>query len=307
MPRLYLSLSEMQELPIGIALAAQLGQLGTGVADKLLARASQRCDSFCKRRLQALAATTVGTGGIAQGGTSLPVASTLTFDNLAENAVQIGTGATQELVPVQAGGVTVSSYSAPYPGTLTLAAPCVYAHSAGEAVQGLYQEVSEALHSSSNDTYTEAITQEAELAQAHMPLLTKGSDLTRYVFTKAYPIFSIQKAEYTYSYDNAYYPLDLTALAIFAASGYYRLRAGVVVLPEGFIRTTYNGGFATVPDDVKLATAHYFAEELQAFINPYGVVQQTMGKRSMKFRDGNFRSPNVQQAEEILKKYRRTV
>ncbi len=46
MPRLYLTPSELTELPLGVALAGPLASLGSGVLDKMLARSSQRCDTF---------------------------------------------------------------------------------------------------------------------------------------------------------------------------------------------------------------------------------------------------------------------
>ncbi len=53
MPRLYLSTNELNEHPIGLALASQISQLGTGVLDKLLFKASSRVDSTCRKRVQA--------------------------------------------------------------------------------------------------------------------------------------------------------------------------------------------------------------------------------------------------------------
>jgi hypothetical protein len=306
MPRLYLSTNELNEHPIGLALASQISQLGTGVLDKLLFKASSRVDSTCRKRVQAPQSTTVGTGGIAAGGISLPVASTLGFDNLAENAVIVDTGGLQEILPVVPGGVSVSSYSPPYPGTLTLATPAAFSHAQGAAVVGCYQEVDEAGKSSNSDVYAEAFTQEAQIALAHVPMLAKGSDFTRLVFLKQYPIVSISKIEHAYSFDNIYIPIDQTSVAIDPAAGFYRFRIGTIIIPQGLLRTTYIAGYASVPDDLKDATAYFLADELMAFFNAAGVIEQSMGKRRQRFiSERTGKTLYAMRAEEICERYRR--
>src|SRR5579884_1532683 len=137
MPRLYLSLAELQTSPLFYTMSARLSALPSGALDQLLFQASRRCDAFTHRRLGAPATTTVGTGGILVGGTSLPLTSTLGLDNDGEQAVLIGSGATQELVPLLAGGLSVTTpVASPYPGSVTLAQGCAFAHSAGEPVVG---------------------------------------------------------------------------------------------------------------------------------------------------------------------------
>jgi len=306
MPRIYVTPAELNELPLGIALAAELSQLGAGVLDKMLARASQRADNFCQKRLGAPPSTTVGTGGITAGQTALPVASTLGFDNKDEQAVIVDTGGLQETKIIAPGGVSVSSWASPYPGTLTLDSPCAFSHNAGASVVGVYKEVSEAGRSSSADPYTEALqSQAAQLALAHLP--TRHAGLTRVAFVKHYPIIQLLAVEHAYSFDNAYNPIDTSGITVEAPQGWYRFRVGQVILPEGLIRTTYTGGYQVIPDDIKTAVLYFLRDELAAFVNPYNVVSQTMGKRSQTFRSGNSISVNVAEAEALLERYKRMV
>src|SRR6266702_1829431 len=109
-PRLYLSPNERLEMPIGVGLASSISALGTNVIDKLLSRASVRCDSECKRRLQAPGSTTLSQPA-SPGATQISVSSTLTLDELDEQAVQIGTGSTQETILIKPGGVTVTNWA----------------------------------------------------------------------------------------------------------------------------------------------------------------------------------------------------
>ena len=306
MPRLYLSPAELNEHPVGIALASQIGQLGAGVLDKLLFRASSRVDNTCRKRIQAPQSTTVGVGGIASGATLLPVASTLGFDNLAEQAVIVDTGGAQETLPLVPGGVTVTSTSAPYAGTLSLAVPAAFSHSAGASVVGCYQEIDEAGRSSNSDVYAEAFTQEAQIALAHVPMLAKGSDFTRKVFVKQYPIVSISKIEHSYSFDNIYIQIDQTSVAIEPTAGFYTFRIGTIVIPQGLIRTTYTAGYASVPDDLKEATAYFLADELMVFFNAAGAMEMGMGKRRAKMIDEKSGKTWYQmRAEQICERYRR--
>lgn len=306
MGRLYLTPTEMQQTPIGIALANQIGQLAPGVLDQLLFRASERVDSACKKRIGAPLSTTVGTGGIAAGGTTLPVASTLGFDNLDEQCVILDTGAAQEIIPILPGGVTVSSFTAPYPGTLALAQPTQFAHAFGAPVVGCYQEVTEAGKSSSSDIYAEAFTQEAQIALAHAPMMARGADFTRLVFLKHYPIVSIAKVEHSYSFDNVYIGIDASSVAIDATAGTYKFRIGTVVIPQGLIRTTYTAGRTAIPDDLKTAASYFLADQLLAFANPYGAIEVQMGKRRQKFlSEKTGMTMYEMQAVAICERYRR--
>jgi hypothetical protein len=311
MPRLYVTTTELAESPLGSSplIAQYLATAGPGSVDKMLARASQRVDTYCRKRIQAPGASTLSANALA-GALSISVASTLTLDNEAEQAVQIGTGGTQEIVPIAPGGITVTSWATPYPGTIALAQPLVYSHNSGDACQYLYQEVSITSHASSEDPFSEAFTQEAQLAQIHAPVLAKGIDLTRIIFLKHYPVASttsILRMEYTYSYDTTYYQIIPIAVAVTPASGFTRFRVGTVILPNANFRTTYIGGYGVVPDDVKLACEDYVRDEVSKYFNPLGLLSQHLGKRSSTYRSGTVGSPNVQDAQCILKKYRRNI
>lgn len=303
MPRLYLTPAELQAMPVGIGMKTQIAQLGTGQLDTLLMRASQEVDQCCQKRLQALGTTSL-TSSVSAGATTLPVASTLTFDNGAEQAVYVGSGATQEIVEIVPGGVTLTgSTISPYPGTFTLAAPLVYAHNSGEPVTGVYREVQEAGGTSSSDPYTEAmLTQTAQLALAHLP--PAHMELTRVVFVRNYPIITVQQVEHAYSFDTTYNIIDISqGISIERMQGWMRFKIGTVLMREGMMRVTYNGGYQVVPDDVKDATALFFTAQMMQIMNPFWVKSQTMGKRSLTFDWRDLR----EQARAILKPYYRTV
>jgi len=309
MPRLYLTPSELTELPLGLSpqVASITSQLGAGVLDKMLFRASQRCDRFCQKRLQAPGTTTLSQSASA-GATSVSLASTLTFDDLAEQAVILNPGGgNQETVLIQPGGVTVSSYTSPYPGTLQLSSGLQYSHSSGEAAQGVYMEVSEAGSSSSSDPYTESLqTQAMQLALAHLP--PARTALTRVVFTKAYPIIKFYNIEHAFSFTNEYNPVDMTIESIVPAEGWVRFNVGYVILREGLMRMTYTGGYEVIPDDIKTATSLYLADQLTQYVNPFGVTSQTMGKRSQSWNTATAKkSALALEAEDILRSYKRFI
>lgn len=313
MPRVYLTPTELSALPLGLALANQLNSLPTGAIDSLLARASMRCDSFCERRLQAPGTTTLS-GGVSAGGLSLNVTSTTTLDNLSELAAIVDVGnSNAETVQIQSGGVNVTNPSAPYPGTLTLdpTTPLRSGHLNGAPVQYCYREVRESITASMNDPYSEALmSQAAQLALAHLPTVHAG--LTRISFLKSYPIMSVSLIEHSYSYDTTYNvvynatdPTFQGQIIIEPAAGYIRYRVGTVILPYGNIRATYIGGFSTIPDDIKSAVSFYLADDLVRFVNPYGATDIQMGKRRQAWAMALTKTPNVQQAEVLLCKYRR--
>ncbi len=302
MPRIYVSATDFLSYPQAISFAYQIAQLQaqSGGLDKLLARASRRVDGYARKRICSAPPTTVATSGIAPGGTSLPVASTLGFDNGQEQAVIIGSGGTAETLPIMPGGVTVSSWSSPYPGTITLAQGVTYNHSAGEAVQGCYQEVSTVGSSGSSDVYSEsllALNQAAQLARAHAPHFDT-SGLTRIIMLKCYPIVPpILKMEHMLPIDTQYSTLDASQVGIQTAAGYLRLPIGSFVLPEGLFRTTYKAGFAYPPDDIQRATALYAADELQGMISK-GTYDLQAGNTKGRYRtDKTHKSTYVQDAE----------
>lgn len=306
MPRIYLTPTELTELPLGIGLSSTLANLNVGVLDKMLARASVRCDHYCQKRLQAPGSTTL-TADVATGDTSLTLASTLTLDQDAEQAVLLNPGgATQEIVAVQPGGVTVTNWTIPYPGTVSLATGCTYAHSSGEPVSLLYQEISESGGSSSSDPYTEALsTQAMQLALAHLP--PAHTALTRVVFTKAYPIIQVVAIEHAFSFVNQFNAIDLSIESIVPTEGWIRFNVGTVVLREGLMRLTYTAGYQSIPDDIKTACAHFVADELMQLSNPFMATALTLGKRSQRWDVRNGRTPNAEMAMGLLNPYRRKV
>jgi hypothetical protein len=310
MGRLYLSPQEISLTPIGIALSSMITMVqnaGTGALDLALMRASVRCDAYCNKRLQAPQTTTLSGSGtvISPGGTSVPVVSTLGWDGRGDEAVIINVGGgTQEIIPLVPGGVQMNSpIASPYPGTLTLAYGTQYAHSADEPVAGCYQEVTMAGSSSSSDVWSESqLTQQSQIAQAHAPTIGQGSNLTRLVFVKHYPIMSILKCEHAYPFNTQYVALDVTSLIIEGMSGFYKFPLGSVVIPQGYVRTTYIAGFQYVPDPVKNATAYYLADDLHIFQNISGAMNQRTGNRSQTFVQGgaNPKTLWMQKAEQEL-------
>lgn len=311
--RLYLSPTELSLHPVGIALSGKITQLqnsGTGAVDKLLMTASQRVDGFCKKRIGAPSTTTIsGSSPLAVGTTQLPVTSTQGFDPKEEQAVYIGTGGSLELIPIL--GVTMTSNVAPYPGTLTLAKGTASIHNPGETVQSVYYEVATAGSAGWEPYTTSILSQEAQVALAHAPLIGQsGGMLTRRVFLNHYPIIALYQVEHAYPFSDTYGTVPTQGIILSPQNGFYRLSLGSVVIPRGFIRTTYTAGYQVLPDDVKDATAYYFADEMQIFFNAPGAVVNQQGKRRMQYlQTGMTKSIWAQKAEDMLTEgeYVRTV
>lgn len=305
MPRLYLSTTDFQNTLEALTFSAQLTRTAAvpGALDQLLARASRRVDGFCRKRIGVPGQTTIASGGgISAGATSIIVNSTLGFDNGQEQAILLGSGGTQEIVPLVPAPVSVSSWTSPYPGSLTLAQPTQYAHTAGESVQGLYQEVSTVGSSGSSDVYSVillALNQAAQLARAHAPQFDT-SGLTRVIFLKHYPIIQLYKLEHMLPIDTSYETLDQSQVGIAPSAGYLRLPIGSFVLPEGLMRTTYTAGFQYVSEEVQQATALYAADLLQNMLT-FGAAISQQGKLRLQAGQSNqYKSRYVQAAEEIL-------
>jgi hypothetical protein len=278
-----MSVAELETTPLFFSLQTRLAALPPGSIDQLIARASARCDNFTKRRLGASGSTTL-LASVMAGSTTISVTSTLGWDDRDEQAVLIGTGADQELIPLAPGGIALTSMISPYPGTMTLAQPLANAHTIGEPVVGYFQELSTLSHASNEDPFQEAYTQEAQLAQMHAPALAQGMDLTRLIFMKAYPLQSIYSVYYTYSYDTIYYQLPTSAIVTMNPYGWLRVRLGTVLTPGGNVKVTYQGGYATIPDEIKRAVLSYIKDEAKDLIDPWGTVNQTLGKQSRNFR-----------------------
>jgi hypothetical protein len=305
-PRLYLSQAELNASPIAIGLSGFLATASAQTIMTTLFRASARVDAFCHRRIGLPGVTTVDVAGASSGSTVLAVASLLGFDNRDEQAVFVGSGATLELVPVVAGGVQIASYVSPFNGSLQLATPLQFTHFAGEPVVGVYYEVREMGSSSSTDVYAEAfLTQQAQMAQAHAPMIARGMGfLARTVFLRNYPIASIKNVEASYSYENEYFQLDATAVSLEPNAGYYNLPLGSPVLEGSYVRTTYTGGYAVVPDEVKEAAMYYAADEFTLLNTNYAQMYTriTQGKRTVQMANPNARGKSMfeQRAENIL-------
>lgn len=313
MPRLYLTPTEFNASPLGLAMAPVVSQLGTGVLDQLLARCSQRCDNYCEKRLQAGSTSTLSQAASATA-TSISVASTLTLDSLSEQAVIIDVGnSNQEIISIPPGGISVTSWTSPYPGIVQLAQPLQFGHVVGAPVQYVYKEVSEAIKASQSDPYSEALqSQAAQLALAHLPPMHVG--LTRIAFLKQYPIQTVLTVEHSYSFDTQYNVIYDSSNSAFTGgivveptAGYLRFRIGTVVTPEGMVRTTYVGGYNVIPDDIKTAVMYYMADDLAFMMNPMGATDQQMGKRRQSAQLTLGKTPNVQRAEAILRAYKRCV
>lgn len=304
---MYVTPQELLMSPIGIGLANQISALPIGSLEQTLARSSQQCDDYCERRLQAPGSSTLSTSANA-GDTSISVASTNTLDELAEWGAIINPGAgNQETITINSGGVTVTNWSSPYPGTLSLQNGLTYNHSQNEPIHYYFREVSEAGGASSSDPYTEAIqTQAMQLALAHMP--STRIALTRTVFVKAYPIIQLKQIEHAFSFDNLFNQIDMNVESIEPTLGWIRFNVGTVILREGLMRVTYSGGFINVPGSIKEATMLYFAESMRLMQNPFGATSMNLGKRSQTWgwnKDGDM--PLVAQAKQKLKRYKRLI
>jgi hypothetical protein len=312
MPLLYMTPDEVQEHPLGMALAAQIASLPSGALDKLLMLASKRCNTYTKRRLQAPQSTTVASPGATAGSTSLPVTSTLGTDNLEEFAVMVGTGGAMETILLQPGGIQVSSYTAPYPGTFTLASPLVNNHEPGDPVVGIYIETRKTGSSSDTDIYEDVVTQQAQIAAVHgggYDFL--NADRTRYHWLDQYPLIGILGMLHAYPYTAEYQAVDVPSLLITPNVSRVKFPVGTFILANGLLKTTYTAGYEIIPDDIQEAVINYLKEDLSNFVNPYGVAQQTQGKRAVVFNrstggaGSTAKSLNVQAAEAALEGYKR--
>jgi len=227
---------------------------------------------------------------------------------LDEQAVQIGTGALQETILVKPGGVTVTNWASPYPGTINLASATQFSHNSGDPVAFLFKETTEAGGMSSSDPFAAALlTQEAEIAYAHMPPVMQGG-FTRVIFLRNYPIINISAIEHAFSFSSQFSSVDTSIEVPVPHDGWYRFQPASVIMREGLMRTTYTGGFQSIPDDIKEATSLFFAVQMRLQANPYGAIEQLMGKRKQRWAtSGGDKDPLVVQACSILKKYKRSV
>ncbi len=294
---------------MGITLATQLAALPTGTLDRLLFVASQRCNNFCNRRLQAPQATTVASPGISAGEKIIPVVSTLGTDNKDEYAVWIGVGGSnQEMVDIVAGGVSPAlPLVFPYPGTFQLTTPCIYNHTVGEPVVVVYHEVRRTMSQSGEDIYEQVVTQQAQIASAHAGGSGDGTgflsaDRTKMHWCWQYPLVQMVDMEHAYPYTSEYTKVDIPSLLLEPALSRIRFPVGSFILTNGLLRYHYIAGYQYPSDQMKEATIWYLRDTLQAFINPYAVFSQSLGKRSYTFGSGS-KSPSTNQAECMLSDY----
>lgn len=295
--------------PLGIALAAQLNTLPVGTLDRLLFSASQQCNNCCNRRLQAPQATTVASPGVSAGSSVLPVSSTLGTDNKDEYAVQIGiAGSNQETIDLVAGGVAPAlPLVYPYPGTFQLTTPLVHNHLSGEPVQLMYHETRRSMSQSEEDIYEQIVTQQAQVAASHTGGSSDGTGFLNAERTKIhwfwqYPLIRLIDMDHAYPYTNEFTQVDIPSLLIEPAMSRVRFPVGSFILSNGLLRYHYIAGYLNMDDQIKEATIWYLRASLQAFINPYAVVSQSLGKRNYNFGTGP-KSPLILQAEELLKEY----
>ncbi len=307
MPRQYCTQADLNDSALYIALKPMLNLMTSAGIDKQLFMASQRCDSYCKKRIQAPPTTTVGGTFQVQIGTSaFPLASTIGIDNQPEQLAIIGTGGTQETISFN--GVNVTTYTSPYPGTLNLDTPTAFVHNVGEPVTIVYREVMEAGSVSSNDPYSEALlTQASQIALAHAPHINLRN-LTRVVWLKNSPIIGISAIEHSYSFNNAFNTIQTSIESINQVDGWYQFNTGTIVMPGGLMRTTYTGGLRLIPEDVKQATICYFADLMQQATNPGNAISVQRGKVRYQYSTGmRPKTPLQEQAEDYLKPYRRRI
>lgn len=267
--RLYLTPADFAETALGTYWTANAA--ATAVA-RALARGSRAADTLIRGHLGQPGASTT-TSPISPGTTAIPVASTI---NLAEgDLLDLGNGAERILIT----GVTVSSWTAPYPGTVLLAAPTSNGYGSGTAVLGLYRERWSARGGSTNTMELSGpLTQEGQMAQAHAPE-AGYTDLVRTIFVGGAPLTQLLSSSVVYRYGGAPVPLALANMAVNVEQGWYRLPLGTYVPQGSDVETVYIGGWATIPDDASEAVGLLAADDL-ASGNPYAAAGLTMYKQS---------------------------
>lgn len=300
-----MSVAEFQESTLAIGLASQIAALSQQQLCQLLSRASTRVDRFTRRKIGAPLATTIdpASSGVLIGATTIPVTSTLSIDSTENQCVVLGSSQSgnYEIVPITS--VTTTNY-ATLQGTVTLATGTTYAHPINEPLQYAWRETYEVGSSSSIDEFTEAITQQAQIAAAHQPVLT-GGNMVRVIYTNSYPIQHLLDVQGSYSYSNGYFPIESTGAIIVPTEGYFLIPLGEPLYEGSFTQTTYIGGFTNVPEDIKSAVMWYVADEMMLTNYAYaqGMVRMTEGKVTQQWQPMNAQGKSVfvQNAENLLK------
>jgi hypothetical protein len=292
---------------LGSQFAARFG--GPGVLDRALAYASATADAIARRKLGRNGQTTLAQSASA-GATTLAVASTLGLDAGADAWVQVGAPAAAERVCVLGVELSTSSWEGgpPYPGTLVLSdqTPLILPHGSGEPVQGLVVEKRRARGASTNQVdFGGVITQDAQTAQAHAPH-SMLSDLVRVIRLASRPVEQLVDIAVVQRWGSTPFSIPITNVNLNAAQGWYQLPLGTFVPQGSDVITTYVGGYATVPDDVREATellcADYLTLSNLALVS--GMSELGIGaRRATVARDKQGKSPYRLLAEEHLARY----
>lgn len=295
MPRQYVSPDAFNAHPIGVGLNS--GSLAAGVLDKVLFRASNRVDRFCHRKIGNCGTTTLS-ATVALGATQVQITSALSIDGNPDTKLQIGSGATQELVRV--GGLVSVSATAPYAATVNLypGTSLAYGHNKGEAVQQFYYEQYNPLGSATSkmDQYFD-FTQAGQIAEAHAPRLGIG-DNVRVVFLRNMPILQIAAYAVAYPWANVLDQGTVSDLTIANAEGWIRTPIGYFLPPDSLVHVTYDAGYLYIPDAVQEAAIFEAAAELAMGVNYLGAAAFKRGDYSVTFT--NRRSGNGQDESTLL-------
>lgn len=255
--RLYLSLADFTDTAIGTYWTSKLG--ATTIA-RSLARGSRAADTIIRGHLGQPGVTTLA-ASVSPGATTLSLASVVNIDG--GDVVDLGGG--QERIQVS--GVQVTSWTAPYPGIVTLMTPTSNGYSSGAAVQGMYRERWSARGGSTNTMELSGpLTQEGQTAQAHAPE-AGYTDLVRTIFLGATPVSQLETVAVVYRFGGTPVYLTTVNLALNVLQGWYRLPLGMYVPQGSDIETTYLGGYGFLPDDAQQAVGLLAADDL-ATSNP---------------------------------------
>lgn len=307
MPRQYVSVSDFATHPIGIA--ANVGSLPDGVADKLLFRASARVDRHCRHKFGVPGSTTLANAS-AVGASALSLTGSLGIDGTPDTLVLIGTGPTQESARV--GSLGNIGVAAPYPATLGLfpGVTTQFAHAAGEPVVAYYYEQHNLQGGATNpdDQYFD-FTQAGQIAAMHAPRMGMANNV-RVFFLKHAPILQVIAYAIAYPWANVLDPGSPSDLFIANAEGWVRLPVGYFAPPDSVAHVTYSAGYLSVPDDVQEAVILEAATELGFGTNYLGAAQFRRGDYMVEFtprtpaRDGTIKNLLSSRAESLLASYR---
>jgi hypothetical protein len=184
------------------------------------------------------------------------------------------------------------------------------AHGAGETVQQFYYEQLNPLGASTSamDQYFD-FTQQGQVAYAHAPKWGLGQNI-RTFFLKHTPILQLVAFATAYPWANVLDPATITDLFVEFVEGWLRLPIGYFSPPDSVIHVTYNGGFASVPEQVYEAVIFEAAAELGQSQNPYGVLSFKRADYAVNFRSGASNRDDEERmysedAKKILKDFRR--